>query len=128
VAKQLAQEDERITLADAARMLGKTKKAVEQLVHRGSLRSEVEQDAKTGRTLRRFTTRGWVDEYAATARGEVRLREGSSLSQAVSVGVMDHAPEQSGSKYWREIAEELASENLRLQVRVRELEAQLRRR
>ncbi len=79
-------------------MLGKTKKAVEQLVHRGSLRSEVEKDPETGRTRRRFTTRAWIEEYAATARGDVQLREEVRVSQAGSVGVM--VPEPGLRAYW----------------------------
>ena len=98
-------------------MLGRTRKAVEQLVLRDALRVEREVDPESGRTRRVWTTRKWIDEYLARPRA--MSRSSANLPAATLPGV---AQVQASEGAWQRIAEEQALEIVRLKARIAELE------
>ena len=122
----------RLSLDQVAEILGRTRKAVEQLVHREALRVECEVDRDSGRTRRVWTTREWIDEYLAGPHALSRAPVFPPPAQvAPQGGRIERAPRrviEPGERLEpsRTVLDELMAENLRLRLRVAEQEAQRR--
>jgi hypothetical protein len=103
--------------------MGKTTKALQQLVARGSLdfaREDV--NPATNRAARVVTTEEWVREYTERSRDSA----GPAARQPKLDNVRTIQPRRkpsSSERYWQELAERQAVEILRLQARIAELEA-----
>jgi len=114
---------EPLTLDQAAEILARSRKAVEQLVQRDALRVEREVDPESGRTRRVWTTREWIDEYLASPRA--MSRSPANLPATTWSAV---AQVQASEGAWQRIAEEQALEIVRLKARIAELEVRPDRR
>lgn len=116
--------EERISLRQAAEIMGKTPKALQQLVARGSLdfaREDV--NPATGRAARVVTTEAWVREYMEG--GSQRASAGDVQPEhyvETQPWREDRQPPPSSERYWQEVAEGQAVEILRLRARIAELE------
>jgi hypothetical protein len=145
--------EERLTLREAAELLDRSPKAVEQLVNRGVLRVARERDEETGRTRRVWTSRAALEEYIARyARGRIELppKPEDKLSpeeRAMAERIEDPAqreafemilartPEEEREAYdrikartrspERQVIEDLSRENAELRLRVARLEQDL---
>lgn len=115
---------ERISLRQAAEIMGKTTKALQQLVARGSL-SYAREDVNptTGRAARVVTTEAWVREYMEGRSAGSEAREVQPEHYVVTQPWReDRQPPRSSERYWQEVAEGQAVEILRLRARIAELE------
>jgi hypothetical protein len=122
-------EDERLTLNQAAQMVGVSSRAIERYVSRlwrnGQLRLKTWRDPVSGR---RYTTREWLreaelvgDEVEAVPLPPRRSRGGR---QVPSIGIAVAVPESVGEAALLRVVAELQQENLRLRLRVAQLEAE----
>lgn len=100
--------------------MGKTPKALQQLVARGSLdfaREDV--NPATGRAARVVTTKPWVDAYMEGASASPPAAE---FAPGNVRPIRKQSAQSSSDRYWQEVAERQAVEILRLQARLAELE------
>jgi hypothetical protein len=129
--KPLPPEQERISLKEASERFDppRTKKAVEQMLQRGSLDFAREKDEESGRTRRVVTTEAWLEEYVRGSGGKARLREAGAPRDWVLHEPLfqraDREPTTEGPL--QRLVRELSEENLRLKLRVAELESKLER-
>lgn len=103
--------EERLTIAQAAELLGKSTKAVQQLVARKSLKAARENvNPRTGRASRVVTIRSWIEDYAggalvlAPTPTSTPERESQHL---IPKTWLEQSPSPEG--HWQEIAERQAS-------------------
>jgi hypothetical protein len=124
VSEVQVREGEKLSLSEAARILNRSTKAVEQLVHRQRLRVKRDRDAE-GKTVRVWTTREWIDEYASQARPVARPEPTSPSSEAARM-IMERSIREShaGTREGR-VIDELVRENVDLRLQVADLEIQL---
>lgn len=110
--------EERLTLVEAGRLFVPpiSKKAVEQLVQRGALRTEKDVDPTSGKTTLRWTTRAWLEEYASRSGGRRRLRAAAGAATEST----EREPDPFRDNPWRRVAEELIVENRELRARLAE--------
>jgi hypothetical protein len=132
VEQALPPREERLSLAEAGDLFDppRSKKAVEQLVHRGSLDFARELGEEGQRARRVVTTRAWLESYVEASGGKARLREEREEWETVRALAQVRAePEpESAPSAWRTVMNELAEENLRLRLRIAQLGEELRRR
>jgi hypothetical protein len=129
-------EDQRLTIREAAEMLGRSVKATEQLVSRGVLRVARERDEQ-GRTRRVWTSRAALEEYARHhARGRVELSAPHRASSAAREPTAGPMPPELREKLDRlsgrdspaeRVVMALSRENAELRLRIAELELELER-
>jgi hypothetical protein len=117
VSEVQVREGEKLSLSEAARILNRSTKAVEQLVHRQRLRVKRDRDAE-GKTVRVWTTREWIDEYASQARPVARPEPTSPSSEAARM-IMERSIREG------RVIDELVRENVDLRLQVADLEIQL---
>jgi hypothetical protein len=126
-------EDQRLTVREAAEMLGRSVKATEQLVSRGVLRVARERD-ENGRTRRVWTSMAALEEYVRLyARGRVELPKPVKPEAPVRRAELGPMPPELRQKLDRAVGrspeqrviEDLSRENTELRLRVAELEQEL---
>lgn len=102
--------------------MGKTTKALQQLVARGSLDYAKEDvNPATGRAARVVTTEAWVRAYMAGAPA-LAASSARELEPGNVRPLQTKRKPSASDRYWQEIAERQAVEILRLQARIAELE------
>jgi hypothetical protein len=130
--RELPSKHERITLKEAGERFDppRSKKALEQMLQRGSLDFAREKNEQTGRTRRVVTTESWLEDYVENSGGKARLQD-KAIAGAVVGTLYDRLPPSPVSaedEPLRRLVETLAEENLLLKLRIAELESQLARR
>jgi hypothetical protein len=126
--RDLPPPEERVSLADAGDLFDppRSKKAVEQLVHRGSLDFAREPGEEGQRARRVVTTRAWLEAYVEASAGKARLREEYEVLSRLAQ--MDVVPEpKPDSEPLLEIIRTQGGEIAVLKARLAQLEEQLRR-
>jgi hypothetical protein len=106
--------EDKVTVREAASLLGMSVKAVQQAIHREAFPNiERDVDPETKRTLRVWIPRRDLERYAERRR--IQLADIGSGQDVLPVP-------RSTPETWRRVAEGLQQDNLDLRLRVAELE------
>ena len=110
--RPLPPEGERISIREAAEIMGRSRKAVEQLIQRGVL-PVARQHLPSGKN-RVWTTQEWINEFEATSPRRVTRRPPQAPAEPEHEAAMER------------VLEELMQENIRLRVELAELQQRTR--
>jgi hypothetical protein len=111
--------EERLRPSDVSRLLGKTKKSVDQLIQNERFPNVSRERSPKGKTTAVWIPRSDVEAYAQQ-RGITLQDFSETMTQGISApGRATAEPE------WQQAAQRLAKENLELRARILELEQRL---